>query len=360
MTLWVRARLHKGHFTLAVDTALPTDGITALYGRSGCGKTTLLRVIAGLERTRDAEVRFGDQSWQSGRRGRPLSRRRLGLVFQESSLLPHLSVEANLLYGYQRTPTHQRRLHPEAIRRLLDLDSLMAQPIHTLSGGQRQRVALGRALLTSPQLMLLDEPLSALDSAAKREILPFLADLPRSTGVPILLVTHSAREVEQLADHVAFMEQGRIERIEPLREALARPDSPLFSDEGPAAILEGTLKQGNDGDWRFLTRGGEGRPSVPFQVSGHSSHHTSLHRLRILAGDVSLATREPEGISIRNRMPVRIERIEDSDEHRCTITCRLEDGQLLLSRITRASARELGLANGQTAFALVKSAVLME
>ena len=360
MTLAIRARLQRGRFTLAVNDTLPTTGITALFGRSGCGKTTLLRLIAGLERTRNAEVCFGDQLWQSGRKHLPLNQRRLGLVFQESSLLPHLSAEGNLLYGYQRTPAGQRRLHPEAIRQLLDLDGLLQQPVHTLSGGQRQRIALGRALLTSPQLLLLDEPLSALDITAKREILPFLAGLPARTGVPIVLVTHSAREVEQLADQVAFMSDGRIERVEPLREALTRPDSPLFSDEGPAAVLQGQLEKAGDDDWHFVTHTGDDRPVVRFQVSGHSSHQTSLHRLRIVASDVSLATREPVGISIRNCLPVRIERIETTDAHRCTISCRMQDGQVLLSRITRVSTEELGLAPGQTVYALVKSAVLME
>ena len=156
------------------------------------------------------------------------------------------------------------------------------------------------------------------------------------------------------------MEQGRIERIEPLREALTRPDSPLFSDEGPAAVIEGQLQETGDGEWQFVTRGGAGRPPVHFQVSGQYSHHTSLPRLRILASDVSLALTRPEGISIRNMMPVKIERIEQSDEHRCTISCRLADGQLLLSRITRQSVEELGLAPGNTVVALVKSAALME
>ncbi|WP_372972573.1 molybdenum ABC transporter ATP-binding protein [Marinobacter sp.] len=360
MTLQVSARLQRGDFTLSVNDALPTDGITALFGRSGCGKTTLLRLIAGLEKLRNAEVSFNDEVWQAGHRSLPVNRRRLGLVFQESSLLPHLSVEANLMYGYRRTAESQRRLHPETIRPLLALDELLQQPVHTLSGGQRQRVALGRALLTSPQLMLLDEPLSALDTTAKREILPFLSGLSTNTGVPMLLVTHSAREVEQLADQVAFMAQGRIERIEPLREALTRPDSPLFSDEGPAAVLQGDLRETDDGQWQFVTRGGDGRPSVPFQVSGQSSHLTSLHRLRILASDVSLALTQPQGISIRNMMPVRVERIEQSDEHRCTISCRLADGQLLLSRITLQSVEELGLAPGDSVVALVKSAALME
>jgi len=360
MTLEVSARLQRGDFTLSVNSTLPAEGITALFGRSGCGKTTLLRVIAGLERLRSAKVSFNGEVWQAGRRSVPVNRRRLGLVFQESSLLPHLSVEANLVYGYRRTPERQRRLHPETVRPLLALDELLRQPVHTLSGGQRQRVALGRALLTSPQLMLLDEPLSALDTTAKREILPFLSGLSTSTGVPMLLVTHSAREVEQLADQVAFMEQGRIERVETLREALTRPESPLFSDEGPATVLQGDLRETGDGQWQFVTRGGNGRPSVAFQVSGQSSHHTSLHRLRILASDVSLALTQPEGISIRNMMPVRVERIEQSDENRCTISCRLADGQLLLSRITRQSVEELGLAPGDSVVALVKSAALME
>ncbi|SFR67343.1 molybdate transport system ATP-binding protein [Marinobacter daqiaonensis] len=360
MTLQITARLHRGDFHLTLNDTLPTEGITALFGRSGCGKTTLLRLIAGLEPTRKAEIRFHDQVWQAGRWRLPVSRRRLGLVFQEPSLLPHLSVEANLLYGYRRTPAGQRRLHPEAVRSLLELDTLLSQPVHTLSGGQRQRIALGRALLTSPQLLLLDEPLSALDATAKREIMPFLSGLASRTGVPVLLVTHSAREVEQLADQVAFMENGRIDRVEPLREALARPDSPLFSDEGPASVLVGRLEETGPGQWQFITEPGGDRQAVRFEVSGRSSHQTSLHRLRILASDVSLALTRPEGISIRNLLPVRIERIEDSDEYRSTVTCRIEDGQVLLSRITRQSVRELELKTGQTAVALVKSAALME
>ncbi len=360
MTLQVQARLQRGHFTLNVNASLPGNGITALFGPSGCGKTTLLRVIAGLEPVRGANVSFNGETWQAGRRSLPVNRRRLGLVFQESSLLPHLSVEANLLYGYRRTPAGQRRLQPDAIRQLLALDDLLEQPVHTLSGGQRQRLALGRALLTSPQLLLLDEPLSALDRTAKSEILPFLAGLTANTGVPMLLVTHAAREVEQLADHVAFMEHGRIERIEPLQHALTRPDSPLFNDEGPVTVLEGELRETAAHQWQFVTRSGDDRPAVHFQVSGRFRSNARLHRLRILASDVSLALTRPEGISIRNMMPVRIERIEAADEYRCTVHCRLADGQVLLSRITRQSADELGLAPGLAVVALVKSAALME
>ena len=229
MTLHVQAQLNYGEdFELKVDAGLPLDGVTVLFGRSGCGKTTLLRIISGLERIRGATVRFGDQLWQQGKQFVPLHKRRIGLVFQEHSLLPHLSVRENLLYGYRRTPLALRRLHPPKVTAILDIDDLLERRIDQLSGGQRQRVSLGRALLISPQLMLLDEPLSALDTQTKQEIMPFFSRMAAESGVPIIMVTHAPDEVERLADRVVFLRDGRIERIESLHESLARPDSPLF------------------------------------------------------------------------------------------------------------------------------------
>ncbi|MDZ7641420.1 MAG: ATP-binding cassette domain-containing protein [Desulfurivibrio sp.] len=230
MTLHVQAQLNYGQdFELKVDAGLPLDGVTVLFGRSGCGKTTLLRIISGLERIRGATVRFGDQLWQQGKQFVPLHKRRIGLVFQEHSLLPHLSVRENLLYGYRRTPLALRRLHPPKVTALLDIDDLLERRIDQLSGGQRQRVALGRALLISPQLMLLDEPLSALDTQTKQEIIPFFSRMAAESGVPIIMVTHAPDEVERLADRVVFLNDGKIERSESLREALSRPDSPLLA-----------------------------------------------------------------------------------------------------------------------------------
>lgn len=360
MTLDIQVRLRRQDFTLSVNRELPLRGITALHGASGCGKTSLLRVIAGLDRVAGARVRFGDETWQQGRQFLPLHRRRVGLVFQESSLLPHLSVERNLVYGYRRTPTARRRLHPDRVISLLALDGLLQRSPAQLSGGQRQRVALGRALLTSPALMLLDEPLSALDNDARREITPFLSRLAADTGVPMILVTHSASEVEQLADQVAFMDRGRITTVETLRDSLARPDSPLFADDGPASILEGDLGRDDTGDWCFRTRDRGGNPGLAIGVSGPAGQRSSLHRLRIRASDVSLALEQPVRISIRNLLPARIERIDTDGDDRCTVACRLQDGQLLLARITRRSARELELATGQAVVALIKSAALME
>ena len=227
MKLKIKVNMERDHFSLKVDTELDISGVTSLFGRSGCGKTTLLRVIAGLEKVRGAEVCFGDQPWQQSRQFLPLHRRRLSLVFQEPSLLEHLSVRGNLLYGYRRTPEKLRRHHLPEVAGMLGIEELLTRPIAQLSGGQRQRVALGRALLASPQLLLLDEPLSALDTQTKQEIMPFLTRLAQEAKVPIILVTHAPEEVERLADRVVFMDNGRIERSETREQALARPDSPL-------------------------------------------------------------------------------------------------------------------------------------
>ncbi len=354
MNLEVAVRLQLGTFTLAVDAAFPLSGVTALYGRSGCGKTTLLRVIAGLERTRGARVGYGDQVWQDDRVFIPLSRRRIGLVFQEHSLLPHRDVRGNLLYGYQRTPPAERRLHVPEVADLLGVGNLLDRRVDQLSGGQRQRIALGRALLTSPRLLLLDEPLAALDTQTKREIMPFLARLSREAGVPILLVTHVPDEVERLADRVAFMHDGRVERMENLHAALTRPDSPLFDEEGPVSVLEGTLSgPDDDGLCRFVQGGVTLRVPDP---AGDA--YRGPQRMRLRARDVILAVTPPEGISIVNQLPVVIDAVHPGARGESLVVTRLDNGQTLLAQITTASLRRLGLAAGDRCFALIKSLAL--
>lgn len=356
MSLAVSARLAREAFALDVDLALPLNGVTSLFGRSGCGKTTLLRVVAGLERVSGAEVRFGDQIWQSGRRFLPLHRRRIGMVFQEPSLLAHLSVRDNLLYGYRRTPPELRRLHLPEVAELLGIGELLERPIDRLSGGQRQRVALGRALLTSPQLLLLDEPLAALDTQTKREILPFLSRTATAAGVPIVLVTHAPDEVERLADRVVFMREGRIVAVETLRDALARSDSPLFLDEGPVSVLEGRL---GPADARGLRPFGPERARLWLPgVLGQGDERPL--RVRIRARDVSLALDDPQRISIRNHLAVRIEAIERMPAGSRLARCRLADGQCLLAEVTPWAVEQLGLRPGLEAHALIKSVALMD
>jgi molybdate transport system ATP-binding protein len=355
MSLQVRARLQRDAFTLDVDLDLPLAGVISLFGRSGCGKTTLLRIVAGLERVRGAEVLFGHQVWQRGRHFVPLHKRRIGLVFQEHSLLQHLSVRGNLLYGYKRTPSEHRRLHLREAVDMLGIGDLLDRPIDRLSGGQRQRVSLGRALLTSPQLLLLDEPMAALDTQTKREIMPFLSRMASEAGVPIVLVTHAPDEVERLADRVVFMRDGRVERSEPLRDALARPDSPLFADEGAASVLEGTLGPASEHGLRPFGSE-EARLWLP---SGGTVPPGQNIRVRILARDVSLALDDPHRISIQNHLKVRVERIGAPKEGRCIVATRTADRQLLLAEVTPRAVEQLALRPGADIYALIKSVALM-
>lgn len=356
MTLHIRTRLAYGDdFTLQVDETLPLQGVTALFGRSGCGKTTLLRIIAGLERVPGTTLQFADQHWQQGRQFVPLHRRRIGLVFQEHSLLPHLSVRENLLYGYRRTPEKRRRLHPPEVLAMLAIDDLLERRIDQLSGGQRQRVSLGRALLISPQLLLLDEPLAALDTQTKQEIMPFLSRLAAESGVPVIMVSHSPDEVARLADRVVFMQAGQIQRVESLQEAMARPDSPLFADAGAASVLEGALgAQSDDGVRPFGPP--EARLWVPTTAPVSGENPT---RLRILARDVSLSLVDPQHISIQNHLRVTIECLYPPENHRTLIACRTADGQRLLAEVTPRAVNQLGLQAGQTLYALIKSAALL-
>jgi molybdate transport system ATP-binding protein len=355
VSLVVRARLHRGSFELNVDVAFALQGVTALFGRSGCGKTTLLRVIAGLERARNAEVTFDGEIWQQGRRFVPLHKRRLGLVFQEHSLLANLTVRQNLLYGYERTPRPQRRQHLSETVEMLEIGGLLDRPIDRLSGGERQRASLGRALLTSPRMLLLDEPLAALDVQTKREIMPFLTRLASDAGVPIVLVTHAADEVERLADRVAFMEGGRIDRVESLQAAMSRPDSPLFADEGAASIFEGALGPAeHHGLCPF------GSPTARLWIPASDSLDTAAPaRVRILARDVALALDDPRDISIRNRLWVTIEQIVPLPGNRTLVTTRTADGARLLAEVTPWAVQQLCLEPGRSVVALIKSVALM-
>ncbi len=347
--------LDLGRFRLASGPfAIETSGITVLFGRSGSGKSTLLRAIAGLDRHTRGTLSFNGERWQDGAWRLPPQRRDIGFVFQDAALFPHLSVRGNLEYALKRAPkTDGPEL--EAVAQRVGITHKLEQDVLTLSGGEKQRVAIARALLSRPRLLCMDEPLSALDWRAKGELLTLIEELAHETGVPVLYITHAPIEVERLAARVVFMADGHIERIETLREALDRPDSPLFDEEGPVSVLEGTM--------------GPPLPSglVPFGnakvtlylLSPHSGKGTAT-RLRILARDVSLALDEPRRVSILNHLPVVIERIDPPRDGRVTVACRLADGQTLLAEITAHSLHQLDLAPGAHAFALIKSVALME
>lgn len=347
--------LDVGGFSLASgEFAFDTSGVTAVFGRSGAGKSLLLRVIAGLEPRARGHLEFNGECWQQGRRGLVAARRAVGFVFQDAALFPHLDVRGNLEYARRRAPD----VAPDELERIaaqVGIAEHLGRAVGSLSGGERQRVAIARALLSRPRLLCMDEPLSALDWRAKGELLGLIETLAADTGLPILYVTHAPPEVERLAARVMFVRDGRIERVETLREALSRADSPLFDEEGPVSVLEGALGQPNaHGLTPF------GRDGVRLWLVTARTPAAQGARLRVLARDVALALDPPGRVSILNQLAVTITAITPGSAGRVIVACRLADGQTLLAEITEWSARQLELWPGLAAFALVKAAALIE
>ena len=370
----IEARLHLARlgFTLDLQLSCPASGVTVLLGPSGCGKTTVLRCLAGLERAQ-GRVAVAGQTWQDDAQGLhlPTHRRAIGMVFQEASLFAHLSVRDNLLYGFRRIPAGERRIQPEQAIDLLGIGHLMGRRTDGLSGGERQRVAIARALLTSPALLLMDEPLSALDAARKAEVLPYLAALSGS-GVPIVYVTHSLDEAARLADHLVLMHGGRIEASGLAEAVMARPDSPLAQLEDASSILHATLVAHEAGSGLSrLQLGPAGGASLAGEGGGEDDDASSLWvggcpqalgervRVRVLARDVSVALSRAADSSILNILPATVEALHEADATSVMLRLRLQDGSALLARLTRRSVQTLGLRTGQPVYAQIKGAALL-
>jgi molybdate transport system ATP-binding protein len=342
-------------FMLDVDMQLPARGVSALFGPSGSGKTTLLRCIAGLERAEGGMLRVKDEVWQEGKTFLAAYRRRLGYVFQEASLFPHLSVRGNLEYGYRRIAVADRRVRFEQVIEWLGLGSLIERNPTRLSGGERQRVAIGRALLTSPRLLLMDEPLSALDTASRQEIFPYLERLHGELDIPVLYVSHALDEVARLADHLVLLEQGHVIAAGPLDEILSRLDLPTAHLDDAGAVIAAQVAV-QDEDYH-LTR--LDFPGGSLWVSKIGRAAGTAVRARVLARDVSVATVVPRGSSITNILAARILEIRDEGQDRVSLRLAIGGGQVLLSRITRRSRDQLGLASGMEVYAQVKSVALI-
>jgi molybdate transport system ATP-binding protein len=347
-------KLALGSFALDVDFIAPAIGVTALFGPSACGKTTLLRCIAGLERA-NGTLQVNGAVWQDDTRFVPTHKRPLGYVFQEASLFPHLSVRANLEYGYQRIATSERKVPLQQVVDWLGLGSILERgdPAQ-LSGGERQRVAIGRALLTSPRLLLMDEPLAALDSNSKQEILPYLETLHRELDIPVFYVSHALDEVARLADHLVLMEQGRVIAGGALTETLARLDLPTAHLSDAGVVIETSLAQ-HDPQYH-LTRLDFCSGSLWVEKLDHPLG--SPVRVRVLARDVSIATILPHDSSISNILQARIAEICDAGPGKVNVRMTVGDTQVLLSRITHRSLDLLGLAVGMSVYAQVKSVAL--
>jgi len=353
----IRARfqLQLESFALDVSFSAPDEGVTALFGPSGSGKTSLLRCIAGLERAAGSLHINGDV-WQDDTKFLATHRRPLGYVFQEASLFPHLSVRANLEYGYKRIPSSERKVPLEQVVEWLGLGRLIERGDPAkLSGGERQRVAIGRALLTSPRLLLMDEPLSALDTSSRQDILPYLQRLHRELKIPVLYVSHALDEVARLADHLVLLEHGRVIASGALNETLARLDLPTAHFDDAGAVIEAAVAQ-HDEDYH-LTR--LDFPGGNLWVSRVNQPFGSRVRARVLARDVSIATLPPHGSSsITNILNARIAEIRDEGPDKVNVRLMIGASNVLLSRITRRSRDHLGLVVGMEVFAQVKSVVL--
>ena len=351
MTLLVDVHHEQGDF--ALDAAFESSGrLTALFGPSGSGKTTLINIIGGLVRPRRARiVADGRVLVDSGRRRFvPPHRRRAGYVFQDARLLPHLSVRSNLAYGRWFLPRAERSVDFDAVVRLLDIAPLLERGPASLSGGEKQRVAIGRALLASPRLILMDEPLASLDEARKAEIIPYIERLRDEARVPIVYVSHSVAEVARLASDIAVLKGGRLQAFGPTGDILARLD--LLADEPGegGAVLDMAVREQDRVFGMTVLRSAAGEIRVP----AVSAPLGSQMRVRLRARDVLVATQPPQGLSALNVLSGVIAALEPAGEN--TIDVRLDcSGQAVIARITRLSAERLKLAPGQQAFAVVKT-----
>lgn len=359
-------KLTRGDFALDLALNLPARGITALFGPSGCGKTTVLRALAGLDRAQ-GRVALDGEVWQDDTQGRftPTHRRPIGYVIQEAALFPHLSVQGNLAYGLRRSGTglHANRSAFDAVVELLGIGPLMSRRPNTLSGGERQRVAIARALATQPRLLLMDEPLAALDAQRKAEILPYLERLHRTLALPIVYVTHAMEEVTRLADHLVLMHGGRVLASGPIAELLARADIPLARRDDAGVMIEAEVAE-HDAHYGLMRIASAG---LQLWVGNASAAIGERVRASVLARDVSVTREPPQQTSILNVLPVTLESI--NPDHG-TVLLRLRvtppasaDAQPapmhLLARITRKSCDTLALRTGDALHAQVKGVALM-
>ncbi|CAM5216268.1 molybdenum ABC transporter ATP-binding protein [Alishewanella longhuensis] len=354
-SLRVALQLQRGAFSLELNNCLPLQGITALFGRSGCGKTTLLRAIAGLDRHAGAQVQFSNTVWQQSNIFLPVHQRRIGMVFQESSLLPHLSVKQNLLYGFNRLAKHSDvHLKPEQVIQLLELAPLLQQAPEQLSGGQRQRVALGRALLSQPQLLLLDEPLASLDQQSRGEILPFLQRIANTTGIPMLLVSHQLDDIVKLADHLVLMQHGRIHSQGPLQQQLLQPELAAI---GAMSLLHAQ----SHGSTNHLLKLSIGQQQLQLPAplpADTASYSPTSYRLRIQARDMALSLKPLSDSSVSNQLQVSITGFSPAPHPAETLVQLELEGQPLQALLTTQSVERLGLQIGQRVFAQIKAVAL--
>ncbi|MFA3920893.1 molybdenum ABC transporter ATP-binding protein [Ruegeria hyattellae] len=351
MSLSVDISHTLGEMALEVRFDAPR-GVTALFGASGTGKTSVINAVAGLLRPRSGRIILdGEPIFDTTMKiDLPVHKRRLGCVFQDGRLFPHLSVEQNLVYGLKFAAAGSTGPTLHEVAEMLGIPALLSRRPAALSGGEKQRVAIGRALLSRPRMLVMDEPLAALDEARKQDILPYLERLRDETDIPILYVSHSVSEVARLATTVVMMNKGSVSRFGPAEEVLSDPANVRqLGLREAGSVLQGVVAVHHDDGLTELTVSG-GTLLLP---------HVNLPpgqpiRVRVLAQDIILATSPPKGLSALNNLPAEIVSIRDGDGPGTIVQLKSGD-DLLLARVTRRSAEALGLKPGTQVHAVIKA-----
>ena len=352
--LHVQVLKRQGDFVLEALISAPTPGVIALFGRSGSGKTTLVNIISGLVAPDRGDVRLDGEVLTDTLTGVavPVEARRVGYVFQDARLFPHLSVEGNLRYGEKRARGVPHTIAFAAVVELLGPGALLARRPHGLSGGERQRVALGRALLSQPRLLLLDEPLASLDVARREEVLPYLEALRDQLAIPMVYVSHEFDEVLRLATHLVLLEGGRVLAEGPVHEVSLRPElrAVLGSDQ-VGAVVDGTVTRLDAAQGSAELAVGNGT----LQLALRDARPGARLRLHVLARDVILATQPVSGVSVRNALASTVIAVNAEDAGMVLVTVDV-GGALLLARITHGALLALKLRPGDAVWTLIKAA----
>lgn len=348
-----KIKIQLESFMLDANFSIPDRGITVVFGPSGSGKTTLLRAIAGLEKSDKGFLKIGDSVWQKGEDFLATHKRQIGYVFQDAALFDHLDVKGNLNFVIKRA-IGLKEDFIESIHNLLEIKTLLNRKTTQLSGGEKQRVAIARALLTNPKILLLDEPLSALDLKRKNEILPYLDSIHNDLEIPILYVTHSQDEMSRLADHLLLIEDGNIVGSGPVNDMLTRFDMPLSHGGDAVSIIEAeVLKRDSEFNLMHLDfLGGQ------FIVPDNSFPVQTKVRIRVVARDVSLTKSKQVDTSILNIFPAMVQEIVNEGEAQVMVRLQIKE-TILLACITRKSSYKLRLEKGSEVFVQVKSVAIL-
>jgi molybdate transport system ATP-binding protein len=353
MSVAVSLQHNFGTFALDVAFEARDAAVTALFGPSGSGKTSIVNAIAGLVKPDQGRIAINGRTVLDTSSGVfvPPQHRRVGYVFQDARLFPHMTVEKNLLFGWRRSAV---RAEPDEIARviaMLGLSHLMARYPAALSGGEKSRVALGRALLASPEILLLDEPLAALDAARRNEILPYLERLRDEAKLPMIYVSHALDEVARLAHAIVVLKDGRVVQQGSVFDLATALDARAILGMPPlGAVLDVTIAAHRDAEGLSILAFGGGM----LTVARIAKEVGAALRVRIRAEDIMLAVEEPRGISANNILPAKIAALSATDGAHADVQLSCGTARLV-SRITRASVQRLGLTTGQDVFAIVKA-----